>query len=235
MSEQQDKTHEKVRRGIKSFVVRSGRMTLSQQRGWDQYWAEFGLEPGVSPQALQASFGNDHPLVLEIGFGMGQSLFEMARDFPEFNYLGVEVHRPGVGALLSAIGEAGLNNVRLFCCDANEVLNQSVADASLARLQLFFPDPWHKKRHHKRRLVQPEFVERVRSKLAVGGHFHMATDWEPYAEHMREVMEANPSYENIAGQGQYSEKPEYRPTTKFEKRGQRLGHGVWDLIYRRVV
>ncbi len=233
MSTEQSGSDEKLHRRIKSYVVRSARMTVSQQRGWDEFWDEYGLPPGVKYEDLQRRFAVPRPLVMEIGFGMGQSLFEMARDFPEYNYVGVEVHRPGVGALLTACGEAGLDNIRLFCCDANDVLEQSIADASLARLQLFFPDPWHKKRHNKRRLVQAEFVERVRPKLEVGGHFHMATDWEPYAEHMLEVMEANDGFENVAGSGCYAEKPDYRPTTKFERRGHRLGHGVWDLIYRR--
>ncbi len=233
MSELESDSQHPRHRGIKSYVVRSGRMTASQQKGWDQYWPEYGLDEGASYEALVQSFPVARPLVLEIGFGMGQSLFTMARDYPEFNYIGVEVHRPGVGALLTAAGEAGLDNLRLFCCDANEVLDKTLQDESLARLQLFFPDPWHKKRHNKRRLVQPDFVERVRSKLAIGGHFHMATDWEPYAEQMREVMEANAYYANTAGKGNYAEKPDYRPTTKFERRGERLGHGVWDLVYQR--
>ena len=233
MAQEHSRPKETLHRRIKSYVVRSSRMTASQQRGWDNHWATYGLEEGVSPEELDKRFAVSRPLVMEIGFGMGQSLFQMARDFPQFNYVGVEVHRPGVGALLAACGEAELDNIRLFCCDANEVLEKSIANSSLARLQLFFPDPWHKKRHHKRRLVQPEFVERVRLKLAKGGHFHMATDWEPYAEHMKAVREANNAFANTAGVGLYAEKPDYRPTTKFEKRGHRLGHGVWDLIYRR--
>ncbi len=221
-----------MQRVIRSFVVRSGRMTAGQTRGWDNYWGQFGLEPGKRLDFLQI-FGNDNPVVFEIGFGMGSSLFEMASQSPDMNFVGVEVHRPGVGALLAQAGDAGLSNLRVLCCDAVELLKQDVPDGSLSRLQLYFPDPWHKKRHHKRRIVQPDFAALVAAKLVDGGVFHMATDWEPYAEHMAEVMGAAPDYENCAQPGPYSEKPEYRPTTKFERRGERLGHGVWDLLYRK--
>ena len=221
------------KREIKSFVVRSGRMTAGQTRGWDEYWSKYGLDPD---EALDFSdiFGNDNPVVFEIGFGMGGSLFEMASNDANMNFVGVEVHRPGVGALLASAGDAGLDNLRLLCCDAVELLKNKVPANSLARLQLYFPDPWHKKRHHKRRIVQPEFAALVASKLADGGVFHMATDWEPYAEHMAEVMNEAPNYENCAETGSYSPKPDYRPSTKFEKRGERLGHGVWDLLYKKI-
>jgi tRNA (guanine-N7-)-methyltransferase len=222
------------KRPIRSFVVRSGRMTLGQQRGWEEHWPIMGLELASAPKDAREAFVQSQPLVMEIGFGMGASLSEMASQAPEENFLGIEVHRPGVGALLSQAGELSLENLRVFCADANEVMAQCVTDASIHRLQLFFPDPWHKTRHNKRRLVQSEFVERIRPKLELGGVFHMATDWQPYAEHMMEVMEAAPGYENVAGAGQYSERPENRPLTKFEQRGQRLGHGVWDLLYRRI-
>jgi len=165
---------------------------------------------------------------------MGGSLLEMAKFEPEKNFIGIEVHLPGVGALLKGMSDEGVDNIRIYHNDANQVIDQCIPDGSLERVQLFFPDPWHKKRHHKRRLVQPEFVERIRKKLRVGGLFHMATDWENYAEHMMEVMSAAPGYENVAGIGQYSPRPDTRPVTKFEKRGERLGHGVWDLIFRRV-
>ncbi|WP_082865329.1 MULTISPECIES: tRNA (guanosine(46)-N7)-methyltransferase TrmB [unclassified Oleiphilus] len=222
------------KRPIRSFVVRSGRMTAGQQRGFEECWSTMGLELAKAPSDVRESFPLAQPLVVEIGFGMGASLSEMAHQAPNENYLGIEVHRPGVGALLNQAGDLGLENLRVFCADANEVLARNIADDSVSRLQLFFPDPWHKARHNKRRLVQSEFAERIRSKLEIGGVFHMATDWEPYAEHMMEVMEAAPGYENVAGAGQYSERPENRPLTKFEKRGQRLGHGVWDLLYRRI-
>ena len=174
------------------------------------------------------------PLVVEIGFGMGASLAEMAKIAPELNFLGIEVHRPGVGALLALAQEQELKNLKVFCADANEVLKQHISDNSIHRLQLYFPDPWHKVRHNKRRLVQPAFAQFIRSKLEIGGIFHMATDWEPYAQHMMDVMEAAEGYRNASGERQFAEQPAYRPSTKFEKRGQKLGHGVWDLLYERV-
>ncbi|MCL6414162.1 tRNA (guanosine(46)-N7)-methyltransferase TrmB [Aestuariirhabdus sp. Z084] len=224
----------KYPRRIRSFVLRAGRMTTGQQKGWDEGLPRFGLtrEQGVlDPQQV---FGRDAPRVLEIGFGMGTSLLEMARKDPARDYIGIEVHRPGVGSLLNEVIKEGVSNLRVYCDDAVEVLKQSIPDASLARVQLFFPDPWHKKRHHKRRLVQPEFVQQIRQKLVPGGEFHMATDWENYAEQMLEVMEAAEGYRNSVGQRQYTPRPEYRPLTKFEKRGERLGHGVWDLVFERI-
>ncbi len=225
------------KRPIRSFVVRSGRMTVGQQKGWDDYWPSMGLQPGMaglSKDSLSSLFEKEQPLVLEIGFGMGASLFEMAQNQPQMNFLGVEVHRPGVGALLAKAGEARLTNLKVFCCDANEVIKDYIPDASLARVQLYFPDPWHKKRHHKRRLVQAEFVQRIHAKLKAGGCFHMATDWQPYAEHMLAVMEGEDGYRNTAGPGNFATKPDYRPVTKFENRGRKLGHGVWDLLFERI-
>lgn len=222
------------RRGIRSYVIRGGRMTTGQQKAYDEYWSAKGLDPEQGRIDFAQAFGREAPLVLEIGFGMGQSLLEMAKFEPDKNFIGVEVHLPGVGALLKGMAEEGVDNIRIYNTDANLVIDHCLADDSLERVQLFFPDPWHKKRHHKRRLVQPEFVERIRRKLRIGGLFHMATDWEPYAEHMMDVMAAAPGYENVAGPGQYSPRPDTRPVTKFEKRGERLGHGVWDLIFRRV-
>ncbi len=222
------------KRGIRSFVVRSGRMTASQQRGWDLYWSKYGLESDTTVRDLESLFGNTNPVVLEIGFGMGASLYEMASSAPDTNFIGVEVHRPGVGALLTMAGDAGLGNLRVFCCDANELIDRWLPEASLSRIQLFFPDPWHKKRHHKRRLVQAEFIQRIERVLHNDGTFHMATDWEPYAQHMLEVMEASDGFENISDAHGFVPRPDYRPVTKFERRGQRLGHGVWDLIYRKT-
>ena len=221
-------------RSIRSFVIRGGRMTTGQQKAYDAHWPEKGLTVEQGAPDFAQVFGREAPLILEIGFGMGQSLLEMAQFEPDKNFLGVEVHLPGVGALLKGMGEEGVENIRIYNDDANRVIDQCLADASLERVQLFFPDPWHKKRHNKRRLVQPEFVERIRRKLRIGGRFHLATDWEPYAEHMMEVMEAAPGFVNQAGAGQYSPRPDTRPVTKFEKRGERLGHGVWDLIFERV-
>lgn len=221
------------RRDIRSFVVRSGRMTLGQTRGWDEYWGVMGLEPDAVLD-FETIFGNTNPVVLEIGFGMGGSLVEMAKADPNLNFLGVEVHRPGVGAILAAAGEEGVSNLRVLCCDAVELLKQCVPDQSLSRIQLYFPDPWHKTRHHKRRIVQLPFVSLLAEKLMPSGIFHMATDWEPYAEHMSKVMALAEQYENCSSSGPYSDKPDYRPATKFEARGIRLGHGVWDLLYRKM-
>ena len=222
-------------RKIRSFVMRTGRMTEGQKLAMDNGWPKFGLELGdgrVDPAEL---FGRDAPRVFEIGFGNGDSLFEMARQAPEKDFIGVEVHTPGVGRLLHHILEAGAENIRIYKEDAVEVLSDCLPDGSLDTIQLFFPDPWHKKRHHKRRIVQPEFAQLVRRKLKSGGTFHMATDWENYAEHMMDVMEAAEGFENTAGQSQFQPgRPAHRPETKFEQRGKRLGHGVWDLIYRKV-
>jgi tRNA (guanine-N7-)-methyltransferase len=222
------------RKPIRSFVIRSGRMTAGQQKGWQEGWPLMGLELANAPADIRESFIKQQPLIVEIGFGMGASLVEMAQAALEYNFLGIEVHRPGVGALLAQAMELKLDNLKAFCADANEVLKQHVCDQSIRRLQLYFPDPWHKARHNKRRLVQPAFVQDIRAKLEIGGLFHMATDWQPYAEHMMEVMMAAEGFRNLAGDQQYAERPEYRPITKFEKRGERLGHGVWDLLFERI-
>lgn len=219
---------------VKSYVKREGRLTKGQGRALETYWPEMGVEYTGEALDLIDTFGRKAPVVLEIGFGMGKSLVEMAANDPDKDFFGIEVHRPGVGACLQDAGELGLQNLRVMEHDAVEVLKHMIPDGSLARLQLFFPDPWHKTRHHKRRIVQKEFAELVRTKLAIGGHFHMATDWEPYAEYMAEVMNAAPGYANTATDGDYIPRPDYRPITKFETRGQRLGHGVWDLIYERT-
>jgi len=225
---------EKYMRTVRSFVLRAGRMTEGQQKAMETQWPLMGLEPDGGMLDLAEVFGREAPVVLEIGFGMGDSLIQMAKAQPENNYIGIEVHRPGVGRLLSNAEKEGLTNIRVFCHDAIEVLANCIPDGSLSTLQLFFPDPWHKKKHHKRRIVQPEFAETIRKKLKVGGVFHMATDWENYAEHMMEVMSAAPGYRNVAGEDQYSPQPEWRPVTKFQKRGERLGHGVWDLMFERI-
>lgn len=221
-------------RAIRSFVVRAGRMTEGQQRALTDNWPTYGLEMKNGPIDPATLFGDSRPVTLEIGFGMGDSLLEMAKRNPEKGFIGIEVHPPGVGRLLGRAAEEGVTNLRVYCEDAVEVLAQCIPDSSLAGLQLFFPDPWPKKRHHKRRIVQPAFAEAVRQKLSIGGTFHMATDWQPYAEHMMEVMSAAPGYRNQAGEGEYSPQPDWRPVTKFQRRGEKLGHGVWDLIFERV-
>ncbi|WP_263081110.1 tRNA (guanosine(46)-N7)-methyltransferase TrmB [Endozoicomonas sp. Mp262] len=221
------------RRKIKSFVLRAGRMTTGQQRGWDECWDKWGLKLEQGKIDLDSVFERTAPTVLEIGYGMGLSLVAMAKAAPETNFIGVEVHRPGVGSLLNEANIAGVSNIRSYCDDAVEVIKQCIPDASLARVQIYFPDPWHKKRHNKRRLVQPEFIELLRPKLADGGIIHLATDWENYAEQMMEVMTTAEGFKNLAGEYAFSDRPEYRPETKFEKRGQRLGHGVWDLLFAK--
>ncbi|QJD59590.1 tRNA (guanosine(46)-N7)-methyltransferase TrmB [Pseudomonas sp. gcc21] len=229
-----DTKGEHPRRAIRSFVMRAGRMTDAQKRGIEVGWPKFGLELESGLLDLDALFGRQAPRTLEIGFGMGQSLLEMAAAAPEQDFIGVEVHRPGVGSLLNGVLNAGLSNLRVFDCDAIEVLDKTIPDASLDRVLLFFPDPWHKKKHNKRRIVQLAFAEKLRLKLKPGGVFHMATDWEAYAEHMLEVMSAAPGYRNLAEDGAYVPRPGERPITKFERRGERLGHGVWDLKFERV-
>ncbi len=221
------------RRSIRSFVLRQGRMTVGQTRGIEQGWPRYGLTVAEGALNFTELFA-DKPVTLEIGFGMGQSLLAMAKAAPEQAFIGVEVHKPGVGALLASALAEEVDNLRVYNEDAIAVLEQCVPDASLARLMLFFPDPWHKSRHHKRRIVQPAFAELVRRKLKVGGVLHMATDWQPYAEHMLEVLSAAPGYQNQAVDGAYIERPAERPLTKFEARGERLGHGVWDLKFTRT-
>lgn len=221
-------------RRIRSFVRRQGRLTRGQQLALDQYWPEMGVEFQAEPLDLPQLFGRDAPVVLEIGFGMGASLVTMAQNNPQQNFLGIEVHAPGVGACLGSAQEAGVKNLRVMCHDAVEVLEKMIPDNSLRMVQLFFPDPWHKARHNKRRIVQVPFAEQVMRKLKLGGVFHMATDWEEYAAHMLEVMSSIAGYQNLSETQDYVPRPETRPLTKFEQRGQRLGHGVWDLMFERV-
>ena len=207
-------------RRIRSFVRRQGRLTKGQQHALDTIWPVMGVEFNEAPLDFAALFGREAPVTLEIGFGMGASLVAMAKEKPQQNFLGIEVHSPGVGACLASAEEESVQNLRVMCHDAVEVL--------------FFPDPWHKARHNKRRIVQPPFAELVKSKLKLGGVFHMATDWEQYAEHMLEVMSSLEGYRNRSESNDYVPRPESRPVTKFEQRGHRLGHGVWDLMFERV-
>ena len=220
-------------REIRSFVRREGRITAGQQRALQDLWPRYGLAADV-PLDLVTIFDRRAPCTLEIGFGNGDALATMAGQQPDTDFIGIEVHRPGVGRLLQQLAERELTNVRVMREDAVQILNTCFPDNSLDRLLLFFPDPWHKKRHHKRRIVQPGFVEILARKINPGGILHMATDWEDYARHMLEVMGGSAAFRNCAGTGNYSPQPDYRPVTKFEQRGQRLGHGVWDLLYERV-
>ncbi len=222
------------KKSIRSYVVRAGRMTEGQKAAFDKYWSDYGLSLHDGKIDLNATFGRSGPRVLEIGFGMGASLLEMMQAEPEKNFIGIEVHPPGVGRLINGAGMLGLPNLKVYLADAIDVLEDCIPDDSIDRLQVYFPDPWHKKKHNKRRLIQLPFVQRTCLKLKPGGVFHLATDWEPYAEYMLEVMEAAEGFKNIAGPGLYSPRPDYRPVTKFEQRGERLGHGVWDLLYQKI-
>lgn len=221
-------------RRIRSFVRREGRLTKGQQRALQELFPRYGITLQQGELDLDALFGRHAFRVLEVGFGNGASLAEMAANHPDNDYLGIEVHRPGVGNLLLQIEKQQLNNIRVSNDDAVEVLEQQIPDASLDAVYLFFPDPWHKKKHHKRRILQPAFAQLVHRKLKPGGIFHMATDWENYAEHMLAVMSTAAGFENTAGEDNYIARPEHRPLTKFEQRGHRLGHGVWDLIFKKV-
>ncbi len=219
-------------RTIRSFVRRAGRTTVGQARAFEQLGPQFVLPYTGTLLDLPATFGRAAPTVLEIGFGMGEATAHIAALMPQLNFLCCEVHDPGVGALLRRIGEQGLQNIRILQHDAVEVLATMIAPASLAGVHIFFPDPWHKLRHNKRRLVQPPLVAQLASRLAPGGYLHCATDWEPYARQMLQVLCAEPQLQNTAAD--FAAKPSYRPLTKFENRGLKLGHGVWDLVFLRV-
>lgn len=222
-------------RRIRSFVLRGGRLGTGQVRALHELGPRYVVPYAPGPVDWNAVFGRNAPRVLEIGFGMGGPTAEIARQRPECDFIGVEVHEAGVGALLKLIGEHELHNIRILQHDAVEVLEHMVAPGSLAGVHVFFPDPWHKKRHHKRRLIQGPLVALLASRLAADGVLHCATDWEPYAQQMREVLSAEPQLVNTADErtGGYAPRPDYRPLTKFEQRGIRLGHGVWDLVFRR--
>ncbi len=243
MTEDIKKTHKtleqaeqegKYIRKVRSFVKREGRLTKGQERALTEHWQTMGLNHSdgvIDPQTL---FENNNPVILEIGFGMGKSLVEMAKTSPELNFIGIEVHKPGVGACISLAVEEGVTNLKVYEHDAIEVLADCIPENCLTTVQLFFPDPWHKKKHHKRRIVQADFVEAIRKKLKVEGVFHMATDWENYAECMLEDMQSAQGYKTLSETNDYVPRPDSRPLTKFENRGQRLGHGVWDLQFAKV-
>lgn len=222
-------------RHIRSFVRREGRITVAQQRALETLWPRFGVTLGAAVLDLDLIFERRAPRILEIGFGMGDSLLACASAHPEIDYLGVEVHRPGIGGVLRKLDELNLSNVRVIDGDALEALRQNISDASFDAIYVFFPDPWPKKRHHKRRLVQPEFMTLAHAKLKPGGLLHFATDWENYAQHMLEVVSATPQFRNTAGTGQFAPSRGDRPETKFERRGVALGHGVWDLVVEKVL
>jgi tRNA (guanine-N7-)-methyltransferase len=219
---------------VRSFVVRAGRMTAAQERAWAEIWPRYGLETDESMLDFAQVFGRSMPRTIEIGCGNGETLVALASAHPDRDYLGIEVHRPGVGHLLLRANELGLDNLRVICRDAVEVLRTCIPEASLEEVLLYFPDPWPKKRHHKRRIVQPAFVSLVASRLRVGGLLRMATDWEHYAVQMLEVAGGCPQLENESASRDYVPRPDSRPVTRFERRGQRLGHGTWDLCFRRI-
>jgi tRNA (guanine-N7-)-methyltransferase len=218
-------------RRIRSFVTRAGRVSTGQRRALDELGPRFVVPYSDAPFDWDAVFCRQAPRILEIGFGMGATTAEIAAQRPEDDFIGVEVHEPGVGALLKLISEQGLSNIRIVQHDAVEVLEQMIGAQTLDGVHVFFPDPWHKARHHKRRLIQPQFAALLASCMKPGAYLHCATDWQNYAEQMLEVLSAEPTLENTA-QG-YAPRPAYRPVTKFERRGLRLGHGVWDLVFKR--
>lgn len=222
------------RKPVRSFVVRTGRMTDAQRHAFELGWPTFGLRMEAGPLDARSAFGRAAPLVVEIGFGMGDSLLQMCRDEPEKDFVGIEVHAPGVGRLMRGALEQRAENLRIYMADANDVLQECFGDQSIDRLQIYFPDPWHKKRHNKRRIVTPAFVELATRKLKRGGLIHLATDWEPYAEQIIEVLSSNHFLTNCAPAGLYAAMPAWRPATKFEKRGIDRGHRVRDIVFRKV-
>ncbi len=219
------------RRAIRSYVLRQGRVSNAQRRAHDELLPRFGVPYDSRPLDLDALFGRAGPRIVEIGFGMGESTVEIAAAHPENDYLALEVHTPGVGSLLKQLAERELSNVRIVQHDAVEVLEHMIPPASFDGAHIFFPDPWPKKRHHKRRLIQPPFIALLASRLKPGGYVHAATDWQEYAQQILEVFSAEPALANTAVD--YAPRPGYRPLTKFEQRGLRLGHGVWDIVFRR--
>ncbi len=219
-------------RKIRSFIRRQGRITQGQEFALENHWDNYCLAPYKALDVRQV-FGRHAPLCVEIGFGNGECLAKLAAANPDKDYIGIEVHRPGVGHLMMQLEQQGLQNVRVYCHDAIEILTNNLPDNSLSAVHLFFPDPWHKRKHHKRRIVQASFLNLLASKLPPGGYFHAATDWEHYAKAMLEVLSADNRFTNTSLTDTYCERPAHRPLTKFEQRGLRLGHGVWDLIFIR--
>ena len=220
-------------RRIRSFVLRAGRTTAAQERALNELWPIYGIDSGETALDLAVVFGRVAPRCLEIGFGAGEVIGSLAENNPGIDYLGVEVHRSGVGRLLLRAHQSHLPNLRVICQDAVEVLRDRIAERSLDEVLVFFPDPWHKKRHHKRRLIEPSFVTLVADKLRSGATFRLATDWQDYAEQMLAVCNANPQLKSMSDNLGFVARPEFRPATRFERRGERLGHGVWDLSYLR--
>lgn len=222
-------------RRIRSFVLRAGRTTAAQERALTELWPAYGIDLQSAPLDLAAVFGREAPRCMEIGFGAGEVIGALAQTQPHIDYLGIEVHRAGVGRLLLCAERRALKNLRVVCSDAVDVLRDHIADASFDEVLVFFPDPWHKKRHHKRRLIEASFVSLVAAKLRGGGTLRLATDWQAYAEQMLAVCNADPALQSLSPDLTYVPRPEFRPPTRFERRGERLGHGVWDLAYAKRV
>lgn len=219
---------------IKSFILRQGRYTSAQKNALDNHWKDYGIEHTDSFINFEQIFGRDAAVTLEIGFGNGDSLLQQASEHPENDYIGIEVHGPGVGHLIHRINEKQLPNIRLIRFDAIDVLNKQIPDSSLDCLQLLFPDPWHKKKHNKRRIVQPAFLQLVRAKLNLGGRLHMATDWQHYAQQMLALGDEADGFCNLSGNGEYASDKKPRTETKFERRGLKLGHGIWDIKHEKI-
>lgn len=225
---------DKKHRNIRSFVLRKGRLTIAQQHALDELWPHYGIESSETVLDFDDHFDRPADVIVEIGFGNGESTWQMAQQEPEKNFIGIEVHEPGVGQLLMALEEHHIDNVRIASEDAVVFLQQRIADDSLAGIRIFFADPWPKKRHHKRRIIQPEFVNQLARCLRKDGILHLATDWQPYAVHILEVMQSSPDFTNLSANGDYCERPDWRPYTKYEERGEKLGHEVRDLLYQRT-
>ena len=225
----------KGHRKIQSFVKRSGRLSKAQSLGLNDLWSDFGVE--INDKELinfDGVFEKQNDITLEVGFGNGDSLLEMAIKQPFQNFIGIEVYEAGVGRIINEASKQNVSNLKIIKDDAVEVMTNNIADNSISHFQLFFPDPWHKKRHHKRRIVQTSFLDLLSRKLKINGTVHIATDWENYAEHIMETLEIHPHFKNLAGDHIYSERPKNRPLTKFENRGHKLGHGVWDLLFTKI-
>jgi tRNA (guanine-N7-)-methyltransferase len=224
---------EPIHRNIRSFVLRKGRLTNAQQHALDELWPHYGIERGETVLEFEDHFDIPAEVIVEIGFGNGETTWQMAQQDPDKNFIAIEVHEPGVGHLLMALDKHAIDNVRIACEDAVPFMKNRIADGSLAGVRIYFPDPWPKKRHHKRRIIQADFVSLMARCMAKGSILHLATDWQPYAEHILGVMQTSPEFINLSATGDYCERPEWRPYTKYEKRGEQLGHEVRDMLYQR--
>lgn len=221
-------------RQIKSFVLRQGKITTGQQNAITELMPKYGVQFQTKPIDLNQLYNRNNPKIIEIGFGMGHATWEIAKNNPDKDYLGIEVHSPGVGSLLLHIRENNIDNIRIIQYDAIDVLNTMVPENSISGFHIYFPDPWHKKRHHKRRIIQDEFINLLCKKLVPGGYIHLATDWEDYSTWMLDILNKNTQLENPSPSGDFIKRPEFRPLTKFEQRGLNLGHKVWDLMFKKI-